>query len=95
MKSNAEQLATLGPIDFAKDMVDRYITVQLGKPDGEIADFSLHVVWFSYILGGWKAMISSSIPDSMYYEVTHSVVTQDTYLDAYKKFENVVIPGIQ
>ena len=29
----------------------------------------------------------------MYYEVTHNVAKSETYLDAYKKFDNVCFPS--
>ena len=33
-------------------------------------------------------MISSTLPDGMYYEVTYNGDKDEMYLDAYKKFEN-------
>ena len=37
-------------------------------------------------------MVSSSLYDGMYYEVTYNGIKKEWYLDAYKKFENVKIP---
>ena len=43
------------------------------------------------VLQNWKFLISTSIPDGMYYEVTYNGDKKEWYLDAYKKFENVCI----
>ena len=48
----------------------------------------IYVVWFCYILGGWKSLVSTNEPDGMYYEVTYNVDKDETYFDAYKKVEN-------
>ena len=50
------------------------------------------MVWKAKILGNWKYLISTDLFDGMYYEVTYNGETAEWYLDAYKKFENKVIP---
>lgn len=52
----------------------------------------VYVVWFSKTLKNWKALVSTNVPDGMYYEVTHNGEKKETYLDVYKKFDNVLIP---
>lgn len=69
-------------------IVESYIYKKLEKTD-PVPEFTVYIVWFCYILGGWKALVSTSLPDGMYYEVTHSAVKQETYLDVYKKWDNV------
>ena len=49
------------------------------------------VVWFSKTLQNWKALVSTTVPDGMYYEVTYDGDKKRAYIDAYKKWENVVI----
>ena len=49
------------------------------------------IVWFSKTLQNWKALISTTISDGMYYEVTYNGDKKETYLDAYKKWENVCV----
>lgn len=51
-----------------------------------------YVTWFSKTLQNWKALVSTNVPDGMYYEVTYNGNKKETYLDVYKKWENVVIP---
>lgn len=49
------------------------------------------IVWFSKTLQNWKALVSTTISDGMYYEVTYNGDKKETYLDAYKKWENVCV----
>lgn len=68
-------------------IVARYIKEHLDKSDGE-AYFEVYVVWKCKTLQNWKFLISSSLNDGMYYEVTYNGDKDEWYLDAYKKFEN-------
>lgn len=45
----------------------------------------VYVVWFCYILGGWKALCSTDIDDGRYYEVTYDAKFDRTYVDEYAK----------
>lgn len=50
----------------------------------------VYVVWFCYVLGGWKALVGYE-HDGYYYEVTHDVAKNQTYVDVYAKhFQRVV-----
>lgn len=48
----------------------------------------VYVVWQVKVLQNWKALISTSLPDGMYYELTYDGDKNKIYFDAYKKFEN-------
>lgn len=81
-------------VEAARELVFDYVRARLEKTDTHIT-FELrhvYVVWFAYTLGSWKALLSTTLPDGMYYEVTHNAAKRETYLDAYKKFDNVCIP---
>ena len=54
-------------------------------------DDTVYTVWTCKTLQNWKALISTNLPDGMYYECTYNGDTQEMYLDAYKKFENKTI----
>jgi hypothetical protein len=69
-----------------------YITEHLDKSD-ITPDFSLYIVWKCKTLQNWKYLISSTLYDGMYYELTYNGDLKEWYLDAYKKFENKVIKG--
>ena len=77
--------------DKALEIVRKYIEEHLDKSDPKI-DFEVYFVWKAKILQNWKYLISSSLFDGMYYELTYNGDKLEWYLDAYKKFENVVIP---
>lgn len=62
------------------------------EQDGSIGLDDVYIVWFCYILGGWKALVSTTLPDDQYYEVTYDREKGQTYIDVYKKKENIVVP---
>lgn len=70
-----------------------YVKAHLEKTDTHVtfSQDEVYVVWFCKALQNWKALLSTTLPDGMYYEVTHNGDTGETYLDAYKKFDNQVI----
>ena len=74
----------------ALDIVCNYINTHLDKSD-DIPEFGVYIVWKCKALQNWKYLISSSLPDGMYYELTYNGDKKEWYLDAYKKFENKVI----
>ena len=78
------------PTNIAVLSVENYVYQHLDKSDPN-PEFDVYVVWFCYILGGWKCLVSTTLPDGMYYEVTYDKNKNSIYLDAYKKFDNVEI----
>lgn len=68
-----------------------YTAEHLDKSDPE-PDFNVFIVWKCKILQNWKYLISTTLPDGMYYELTYNGDKREWYLDAYKKFENKCIP---
>jgi hypothetical protein len=76
----------------AQRIVFEYAEAHLDKTDAR--NFSVndvYVTWFSKTLKSWKALVSTRLLDGMYYEVTYDGDKRRTYLDAYKKFDNVTI----
>ena len=71
----------------ALEIVKNYIREHLDKSD-PTTDFEVFTVWKAKVLQNWKFLISSTIPDGMYYEMTYNGDKHEWYLDAYKKFEN-------
>lgn len=77
----------------AKQLVVNYYNNRVEKTDDfGITEDDVFIVWFCKTLQNWKALVSTTVSDGMYYEVTHNGDKQETYLDAYKKWENVRIP---
>ena len=64
-----------------------YVLSHLDKSD-VVPEFDVYIVWQCYILGNAKWLISTSLPDGMYYEVTYNNQKDEFYFDAYKKFDN-------
>ena len=80
----------------ALQIVRDYIIDHLDKSDSlsdlfNKATFDVYIVWKCKTLQNWKYLISSTLFDGMYYELTYNGDAQEWYLDAYKKFENKVI----
>ena len=71
-------------------IVRNYILEHLDKSDPSVS-FEVYTVWKAKVLQNWKYLISSDLPDGMYYELTYDGDKGRWYLDAYKKFENRVV----
>ena len=78
----------------ALSIVKQYIKEHLDKSDKEV-DFTVYIVWKCKTLQNWKYLISSTLSDGMYYELTYNGDAKEFYLDAYKKFENRVIKVVE
>lgn len=79
--------------DIAKNLIFQYVQDHLEKTDNHIT-FSLddvYIVWFAKTLQNWKALLSTTLPDGMYYEVTYDGDKNQAYIDAYKKFDNLCV----
>lgn len=76
----------------AKELVVNYFNNRVDKTDKKkITEDDVFIVWFCKTLQNWKALVSTTVSDGMYYEITHNGDKGETYLDAYKKWENVCI----
>ncbi len=79
-------------LDKAIRIVMDYYNSHVEKTDGfQITEKDVFIVWFCKTLQNWKALVSTTVSDGMYYEVTYNGDKRETYLDAYKKWENVRI----
>ena len=78
----------------ALKIVREYIEEHLDKSD-EKPNFEVFMVWKCKALQNWKYLLSSTLFDGMYYELTYNGDKKEWYIDAYKKFQNVVIPEVE
>ena len=78
---NYQELARKVVLNYVKEHIDKTDNVHITLDD-------VFVVWFCKTLQNWKALVSTTLPDGMYYEVTYNGNKKEAYLDAYKKFEN-------
>ena len=79
---------------LAKRVVKDYANAHVDKTDGvQVTEENVFIVWLSKVLQNNKALLSTTLPDGMYYEVTYNGDKDELYFDAYKKFENRCIIG--
>ncbi len=76
---------------LCKELVSDYVRKHLDKSDGTPPYFEVFIVWSCKTLQNNKALVSTTLHDGMYYEVTYNGDKKEFYLDAYKKFENQCI----
>lgn len=81
--------------DFEKlaiKTIKEYVNEHLDKSDNvEITEENVFIVWSCKTLQNNKALLSTTLSDGMYYELTYNGDKKELYLDAYKKFENKCI----
>ena len=78
--------------DICKREVLKYAQAHLDVTDGVSIDINdVYVVWYSKTLQNAKALLSTTLSDGMYYELTYNGDKKELYFDAYKKFENKCI----
>ncbi len=74
----------------ARKIVRDYILEHMDVTDKTV-EFDVYTVWKAKALQNWKYLLSSTLSDGMYYELTYNGDKHEWYLDAYKKWENRVI----
>lgn len=80
-------------VKLVKQTVVQYVNDRLDKTNDirRINVDDVFVVWMCKTLQNSKAMVSTTLPDGMYYELTYNGDKKELYLDAYKKWENKCI----
>lgn len=77
-------------VKLCKETVVGYANARLDKSDGkQITEDDVFVVWMCKTLQNSKALVSTTLSDGMYYELTYNGDKNELYLDAYKKWENM------
>lgn len=76
--------------NIALEIVKKYVEEHLDKTNENIkeSDKEPFIVWKCKALQNWKYLLSTRLPDGMYYELTFNGDKQEWFFDAYKKFEN-------
>lgn len=80
-------------LDLCKQAIINYYNERFDKTDNaSITKDDIYVVWSCKTLQNNKVLLSTTLVDGMYFELTHNGDKNEIYLDAYKKWENVKIP---
>ena len=59
-------------LNRAKQLVVDYFNAHVDVTDGKkLTMEDVFIVWFSKTLQNWKALVSTTVSDGMYYEITH------------------------
>ncbi|MDD6479362.1 MAG: DUF6275 family protein [Oscillospiraceae bacterium] len=80
-------------IEKAKKAVVDYFNSQADSTDknGKITVEDVFVVWLCKTLQNNKALLSTTVSDGMYYEITYNGDKNEMYFDAYKKWKNFAL----
>lgn len=77
---------------LCKKTVVEYANKHIDKTDNKtITEDDVFIVWQCKTLQNNKALLSTTLFDGMYYELTYNGDKNELYFDAYKKWENICI----
>ena len=76
-------------IDICKEEIVKYFNNECDNTDNfELTTDDVFVVWNCKTLQNNKALLSTTVSDGMYYEITYNGDKNEVYFDAYKKWKN-------
>ena len=75
-------------VKYCKRMVRAYMDTHSIDVEGKE---DIYVVWISKVLQNNKALLSTTCPDTRYYEITYNGDKNEFYFDAYVKEINQTI----
>lgn len=77
---------------LCKHLIRNYVNDRLDVTNNkQISTDDVYLVWYCKALKNHKALLSTTLPDGMYYECTYNGDKEELYIDAYKKWENQCI----
>lgn len=76
---------------LCKTLVVKYVNEHLTDEREYISREQVYIVWLCKILQNNKALVSTTVEDGMYYEITYNGDKDEIYFDAYKKCENICV----
>ena len=93
LKGGADIRNNDGFIKKCKEIVVDYFNSQADSTDknGKITEENVFIVWSVKVLQNNKALVSTTISDGMYYEITYNGDKKEIYVDAYKKWKNYIV----
>ena len=81
-------------VSLCKEKVVEYYNQHADKSKGFVpmTTEEVFVVWSCKTLQNNKALLSTTVADGMYYELTYNGDKNELYFDAYKKWQNICFP---
>ena len=81
-------------VSLCKEKVADYYNQHADKSKGFVPMTieEVFVVWSCKALQNQKALLSTTVADGMYYELTYNGDKNELYFDAYKKWQNICYP---
>ena len=77
---------------ICKNAIINYFNNRVEKTDNKkITIKDVYIVWMCKTLQNSKALLSTNVPDGLYYECTYNGDKKELYFDVYKKWENIKI----
>lgn len=77
---------------ICKNAIINYFNNIVDKTDNtKISIEDVYIVWMCKTLQNSKALLSTNVPDGLYYECTYNGDKEELYLDVYKKWANIKI----
>lgn len=77
---------------ICKNIIVDYFNKNVEKTDNvKITIQNVYVVWMCKTLKNSKVLLSTNIPDGLYYELTYNGEKDEIYVDVYKKWSNYVV----
>lgn len=75
-----------------KEIVRDYFNTNVDKTTNkQITTDDVFIVWICKTLQNNKALVSTTVADGMYYEITYNGDKHEAYVDVYKKWQNYVV----
>lgn len=84
--------SAFAPEDFplkARKVLQKHLAFQSGA--NPLPLDGIYIVWFNFTLGNWKALLSTTLQDGKYYELTHRVDSGMVFVDTYVKINNTEV----
>lgn len=75
--------------EFQKLCIEKMVEYYKNNLNKEITDGDVFIVWICKTLQNNKAMLSTTMFDGMYFELTYNGDKKELYLDAYTKKQNI------
>lgn len=70
----------------AIELVKNYYKKELNT---DLKKENIYVVWLTKVLQNNKALISTNVQDTRYFEITYNGDKKETYIDCYVKEKNI------